>query len=172
MENSTASVSEVTRPGTTLYVIKNGECTFQEGIPLNSMGTRIPVGALSFGLKRGDNFFKLDYLKKRDEPLLDSGVFDLDITPKPPFKKKPNLIRPRIQKNLSNIGIVKIRLEKDLFEKPDQGGLWLLSGPVLMEDAFEACVVIERGKQVSMKLESGRVIDVHFSGEQFSCCYR
>lgn len=168
-------MSKVQIKGTTLHININGECTAEPGIPLDNIGTRIPVGAVSIPLKIcGDSkYVRVQPTKTSLEKKLDIALYALNFKPFPPHDCVPKLINPLTQKMGCHFGLVKLSLTEDkIAENQDKRLINILIANDSRRKVSEGLFAIEKGTVRKIEFESGKKVELSYNGSEFSYSYQ
>ncbi len=167
-------MSEVQIKGTTLHIFINGKCTAEPGIPLDNIGTRIPVGAVSIPLKfvGESKYVRIQPTKTLLEKKLKIAVYTLNFKPFPPHNCSPKLINPAEQNQGCQFGLVKLSLEEDkIIDTQDKKLINILIANDSRRKLSEGLFAIEKNTQRSIALQSGKRVELAYNGTEFTYCY-
>lgn len=160
--------------GTTLFICKNGDYSAKAGIPLNTVGNRIPIGSVSLGLRniQGSKFFKVIPVKKSLEKKTNKTIFVRSSVPKKPHKRIARLIRPKEQVLGSQFGLIKLTLIEDEIQTLRGPGINLLKSKVIRKNVHEILYALPKDGRINFALKSGQMILIVFNGKRFVCTYQ
>ncbi len=174
MKDKVTMISGLSTPGSTITIIKNGIYTFAPGIQVNKEGNRIPVGALSVGLKTVENckYVRLEPSKTILERKMEKTAFSVERNTTDSAISGPVILMTE-HSVISPFGLVKFSIINDEIQKYSRGPFKILSGKKPFEtNVQEVLFALKSGKQANYTFGNGERIRVAFMGSCFEYSYQ